>query len=102
MSDTLRMLSETLLGDYAALDPVYVDGIAGVFNLGPNFSTVFFRYNPVRTDNGIIVYERTPTMLLIQPRSTLVCGRGCQINAMLEAQQAPSILPEGAQSATLN
>ena len=27
MSDTLRMLSETLLGDYAALDPVYVDGI---------------------------------------------------------------------------
>jgi hypothetical protein len=95
-------LDERLLADYAALDPVYVDGIAGVFNLGPNFSTVFFRYNPVRTNSGIIVYERTPTMLLVQPRSALVCGKGCRLNTMLEAQQSPSILPEGAHSATLN
>jgi len=32
-----------MFGDYSALDPVFVDGIAGVFNLG-NFSVMYFRW----------------------------------------------------------
>jgi hypothetical protein len=35
MIDTL---SGAHLADFAAIEPIYVDGIAGVFNLGPNFA----------------------------------------------------------------
>ena len=35
--------SAQMFGDYSALDPVFVDGIAGVFNLG-NFSVMYFRW----------------------------------------------------------
>ena len=34
--------SARVFGDYSALDPVFVDGTAGVFNLG-NFSLMYFR-----------------------------------------------------------
>ena len=40
-SETL--LSDANLADYAAIEPMYVDGVAGVFNLGANFGTMFFR-----------------------------------------------------------
>ena len=36
--------SAQMFGDYSALDPVFVDGIAGVFNLGENFSVMYFRW----------------------------------------------------------
>ena len=38
MIDTL---SDAHLADFAAIEPIYVDGIAGVFNLGPNFATLY-------------------------------------------------------------
>jgi hypothetical protein len=95
--------TETLLADYAALDPVYVDGIAGVFNLGPNFSAMFFRWQPVRAENGVITYERAPAMVLIQPRAALLCGKGCRLNVALDAQQPPTFsAPRIAAGATFN
>jgi hypothetical protein len=63
-----------LIGDFACLDPVYVDGIAGVTNLGTNFGTVFFRYVPVKSENGGMFYERTPVLYVVSPRSSLVCN----------------------------
>ena len=40
LSDTF--LSDAHLADYAAIEPMYVDGVAGVFNLGANFGTMSF------------------------------------------------------------
>jgi hypothetical protein len=35
-----------LIADFACLDPVYVDGIAGTLNLGETFATLYFRWTP--------------------------------------------------------
>ena len=88
MIDTL---SDAHLADFAAIEPIYVDGIAGVFNLGPNFATLFFRWIPVKSEGGIIGYERAPAIVVTQPRSALICGKGCRLNALLDAQGAPTV-----------
>jgi hypothetical protein len=66
-------MTERLMADIAALDPVYVDGIAGLVNLGTNFGTVYFRFIPIKSENGLIMYEKTPVLYLVRPRSG-----GCQ------------------------
>ena len=38
-------LSDAAFADDAAIEPMYVDGVAGVFNLGANFGTMFFRWD---------------------------------------------------------
>jgi hypothetical protein len=67
-------MDDKMLADIAALDPVYVDGVGGVTNLGANFGTLFFRYVPVKTENGGLLYERTPVLYVMRPRSSLICG----------------------------
>jgi hypothetical protein len=66
--------TDRLVADLACLDPVYVDGIIleGVANLGPNFTTPFFRWVPTINSNGVMVMERSPALLLVRPR-----GRCC-------------------------
>jgi hypothetical protein len=91
-----------LTADFACLDPIYVDGIAGVLNLGSNFSTLFFRWAPKQSEGGIITFEKVPAMLIVQPRSTLICGRGCAMTAMLQAQQPPSSLADQTPRNSLN
>jgi hypothetical protein len=98
----IETLTEQLINDFACLDPTYVDGIAGVLNLGSNFSTLFFRWNPARTEGGVIAYERIPALVLMQPRSALICGNGCRLNTMLEAQQPPALAPQLRTNATFN
>ena len=52
---TRQMIDEVdarLIGDFACLDPVYVDGIAGTLNLGETFATLYFRWTPRSDDNG--------------------------------------------------
>jgi hypothetical protein len=83
-------LSDTVFADYAAIDPIYVDGVAGVFNLGANFGTMFFRWVPVRAEGGAMTYERSPTIVMVQPRATLLCGKACRVNAILDAQGLPA------------
>jgi hypothetical protein len=84
----ISSLSENHFEDFAALDPIYVDGVAAVFNLGPNFATMFFRWAPVKCNGGVI-YERTSSHVIVQPRSSLLCRSGCSIVAMLDAQGQP-------------
>ena len=83
-SETL--LSDANLADYAAIEPMYVDGVAGVFNLGANFGTMFIRWTPVRSEDGPVMFERSPAFVLVQPRSALLCGKSCRLNAILNAQ----------------
>ena len=60
------------MADIAALDPVYCDGIlpAGLLDLGMNFGVVYFRYVPVRSEDGIIIFERTPCLYLVRPKAS--------------------------------
>jgi hypothetical protein len=71
-------------------EPICVDGIAGVFNLGVNFGTMLFRWVPVRSDGGGLTYERSPTLVLVQPRTSLLCGKSCRVNTILDAQGLPT------------
>jgi hypothetical protein len=83
-------LSDAAIADYAAIEPMYVDGVAGVFNLGANFGTMYFRWVPVRGDGGGITYERSPAFVMVQPRAPLLCGKACRLNAILDAQGLPA------------
>jgi hypothetical protein len=60
---------DRLVADLACLDPIYVDGIIleGVANLGSNFTTPFFRWVPTVNANGVLVMERSPTLLIVRP-----------------------------------
>jgi hypothetical protein len=72
--------------DASILDPVYVDGVGSVFNLGGNFGTVFFRFLPVRSGGGII-YERSPVLYIVRPMSSL--DPNDPIRGLLATQPAP-------------
>lgn len=84
----MEILSDRLMADFACLEPIYVDGIAGVLNLGANFATLFFRWIPVSSANGIINYERTPAMNIVRPVASRVC-KSCVYGWALDAQRAP-------------
>jgi hypothetical protein len=94
--------TDRLIADFACLDPMYVDGIAGVLNLGSNFSTPFFRWAPRQSEGGIITFEKVPAMLIVQPRSALICGKDCAMTAMLQTQQPPSGLVDQTPRNSLN
>lgn len=80
------MMIERLMADFACLDPVYVDGIAGIVNLGTNFAQCFFRWQIVSAG----AYERVPAVYLIRPRSSIQCtAAGCAFWSALERQAAP-------------
>jgi hypothetical protein len=85
----MEPLTERLLNDFACLDPIYVDGIAGVLNLGENFGTLFYRWSAKLT-SGVVSYERLPAMTLIRPRASLVCGPHSIIASMLDSQEPPA------------
>jgi hypothetical protein len=59
-------VGEGLLADLACSDPVYANGVAGIWNLGTNYSTCFFRWQPTKSENGLIRYGA----LLVQPRAS--------------------------------
>jgi hypothetical protein len=56
------VFDERLLADFASLEPVYVDGVLGLVNLGGNFAAVHYRLVPVKSESAIIVMEKIPTL----------------------------------------
>lgn len=81
-------MDERLIADFACLDPIYTDGIAGYMNLGANFATLFFRWSPVRIEDGQIIFERAPALCLVRPRASITDR---DYAAILEGQRAPSL-----------
>jgi hypothetical protein len=74
----MRTLDDEAMAEFAALDPVYVDGRLGpLINLGANFGTHYFRWVPVPSEKGII-YRKVPSLLLVRPMSSLVRCRECE------------------------
>jgi hypothetical protein len=82
-------ITDELLGEFAALDPVYVDGAAGLVDLGENFSTLLFRWVPTTSANGVLLYERQAAMVLVRPKSALRCfsRSDCPIAQMKSAMR---------------
>jgi hypothetical protein len=73
-------MDERLINEIGNIDPVYVDGVATVLDLGPNFGTVYFRYVPVQS-GGQIIYTKTPILYLVRPRASSVCR--CELQPMI-------------------
>jgi hypothetical protein len=82
-------MSDSIMADFACLDPVYVDGIVyeGLANLGANFATPFFRWTPTVSNSGVVVFERTPALFLVRPRSSLLPRS--PLAALLDRQSPP-------------
>jgi hypothetical protein len=50
-----------------------------------------------------IMFERSPGLVLVQPRSALLCGKGCRLNAIRDAQGVPTVsAPRVVAGATFN
>jgi hypothetical protein len=68
-----------------------LDGISGVLNMGDNFASMYFRWVPVKDENGALMYEQSPAMVIVRPRASLLCGPGCTITAMLDSRPTPRV-----------
>ena len=62
-----------------------------------------FGGTPVRSEDGPVMFERSPAFVLVQPRSALLCGKSCRLNAILNAQGVPTVsAPRVVAGATFN
>jgi hypothetical protein len=69
------MIDERMIGDIAALEPMYVDDCHAALNLGTNVNLVFFRYAPVAQEGGAVRFERVSTLSLVIPWASTICKR---------------------------
>ena len=81
-------MSERLISDFACLDPVYVDGIAGLMNLGANFGTLYYRWKAVSANHQGLVYEKAPALVIIRPITSIPC-RKCPVIAEIIGSNGP-------------
>jgi hypothetical protein len=88
MEVEMDALSERLIADFACLDPVYVDDMAGVLNLGTNFQMLFHRWSPRSDREGGVGFEKIPALSLILPRTSILARNGL-IASLLNMQAAP-------------
>lgn len=58
------------LSAYAALEPIYAAGIAGLVQFGEDFMTCFFRWG-FHQENGLMVREKIPALAIIRPVSSV-------------------------------
>jgi hypothetical protein len=66
---------EGLLADIACIEPVAVDGLFGLVNLGETFLTCFYRWRAVKWENGVLVREKVISLVISRPRTSLIsCG----------------------------
>jgi hypothetical protein len=76
--DVMKTLDASAMAEFQALDPVYVDGRVGpLINLGDNFASRYFRWMPVHSESGVVLYKKVPALLLVRPMSSLVRCRDC-------------------------
>jgi hypothetical protein len=71
MSKPSDGLDEWLIADASCLDPIYSDGLAGVWQNGTNYTTIYFRYQPVKSENGVLVFERVRILCVVRPVSSI-------------------------------
>ena len=85
-------MDEKLIADFACIDPVYVDGVAGILNLGSNFGMMFYRLVPVYSDGFGIRLEQVPALYVVRPKASVtLCAviEGCPFRAIMGAPRMP-------------
>jgi hypothetical protein len=65
-------MTEDEVISFNCLEPQYVDGIAGMVNLGANLAVLYFRWQ--MTASGL--YERAPALRIVGPIASITC-RSC-------------------------
>ena len=68
-------MSDQLIADFACIDPVYVDGVAGLMNLGENFAALYFRWKMVGVGTHGKLFERQPALVLVRPTTSVGCPK---------------------------
>lgn len=89
---TMLEMDERLVADFGCVDPIYVDGVAGILNLGQNFGMLFYRMVPVCSEGGGIALQQAPAVYLVRPKASVtLCPvlKGCAFKASMEAQEVP-------------
>lgn len=81
----MAMRGERLLSAVTCLEPVYSDGVLGFMNYGQTFGTVYYRYVPVKVENGQILYEQVPFMNVVRPIASLGACNLCHFRREVEA-----------------
>jgi hypothetical protein len=89
---TMDDVDAQLIGDFACLDPVYVDGIVGTLNLGETFATLYFRWTPRPGENGQVLFERTPAVYLVRPHASIVCTPDCRLKKWINGGRPPLLM----------
>jgi len=83
--------NDRLLADFACIDPVYVDGIARILNLGTNFQILYFRWVPTQSEHGLVTMVKTPAASVIRPKTSIrQCDLpNCGFLKWVETDKAP-------------
>lgn len=82
------LLSERLRAEFGEMQPIYIDGVAGLLNLGDNFATYYFRW-VASIQSGAVC--RQPALVLIRPRKSMLCRKDCMVERTLDCQKRPHI-----------
>ena len=80
----MEMMSERLISEFACMEPIYADGVAGILNLGQNAAVYLFRYGYSAETRTIC---RVPAVVLIRPQASL-----CDLKRMLAIQVRPALV----------
>jgi hypothetical protein len=85
---SLLIEDENILGEVAGMEPVPVDGLLGLVNLGDTFLTCYYRWVPLKFENGILVREKHVTLVITSPRVSV--RPGGTFDTWLSAQRVVS------------
>jgi hypothetical protein len=89
----MKTLDACSMAEFQALDPIYVDGrLDPLVNLGDNFASYYFRWIPVQSRSGEIVYKETPALILVRPLASLEICRDCKVPRMAGPPTSGNIL----------
>jgi hypothetical protein len=78
-------LTEDEIVAFNCLEPLYVDGVAGMANLGTNFAILYFRWNMI-VGGG---HEKVPALKIIRPVSSIIACRSCFFKDAVSGLQPP-------------
>jgi hypothetical protein len=89
LSHVRKNETDLLITDAACLDPIYADGIGGATNLGSNFGTIYFRWVPMRSESGLLVYEKAPALYVVMPKTSILTPNGVLARMIEGPEPAP-------------
>jgi len=72
--EAVLVRDERLLTEISYIEPIAVHGLLGYVNLGDTFLACYFRWKPVKLEAGGMGREKSPAVVLIRPRCSVIPG----------------------------